>query len=211
MIHSNRPIILATRASALALAQSNMVLAQCRAAFPDASFELRTFKTTGDKLQTAPPDLPALAGAKGLFTKELELALLNGDADLAVHSLKDLPTELPAGLKLGAVSKRADVRDVLVYRDAEFLAQKTTRTVSKRGLPPFASVQNFPPGATIATSSIGGQPNSRFDRPEVRSDPRKCRNTFGKLGSRPTGRSRPGGGWIRAAGFSDHAEWPNSG
>jgi hydroxymethylbilane synthase len=199
MIHSNGPIILATRASALALAQSNMVLAQCRAAFPDASFELRTFKTTGDKLQTAPPDLPALPGAKGLFTKELELALLNGDADLAVQSLKDLPTELPAGLKLGAVSKRADVRDVLVYRDAEFFAQQTTRTVSKRGLPAFASVQNFPQGATIATSSTRRQAQLLALRPDL-----KCVPIRGNVGTRLQKLSDQGqldGLVLAAAGF----------
>jgi hydroxymethylbilane synthase len=58
---------------------------------------------------------------KGLFTKELEVALVKGHADLAVHSLKDLPTDLPAGLVLAATPKRADVRDVLIYRDAEFI------------------------------------------------------------------------------------------
>jgi hydroxymethylbilane synthase len=111
---SERTLFLATRGSALALAQTRMVLAQCRAAFPDWSFEIKIIKTTGDKLQTA-----SLASAnlpKGLFTKELEAALLSGEADLAVHSLKDLPTELPAGLKLGAAGKRADVRDVLLCR-----------------------------------------------------------------------------------------------
>src|SRR5215470_11008935 len=114
-------IVIATRGSALALAQANMVLAQCRAAFPRLSFELKIIKTTGDTLQTASlakegKDLP-----KGLFTKELEVALLKHKADLAVHSLKDLPTELPSSLILGAVSKRADVRDVLIYRDADYL------------------------------------------------------------------------------------------
>src|SRR5262245_29989546 len=93
-----------------------MMLAQCRAAFPNESFEINIVKTTGDKLQTA-----SLASAnlpKGLFTKELETALLNDEGDLAIHSLKDLPTELPTGLKLGAVSKRADVRDVLISKKA---------------------------------------------------------------------------------------------
>ena len=108
------PIRIATRGSALALAQANMVLAQCRAAFPEESFELSIIKTTGDKLQTA-----SLASAnlpKGLFTKEIEEALLDGSGDIAVHSLKDLPTEVPSCLKLGAVSQRADVRDVLITR-----------------------------------------------------------------------------------------------
>ena len=118
-----KPIIICSRGSALALAQANAVIAQCRAAFPRLSFELKLIKTTGDKLQTAAMakgDLP-----KGLFTKELEVALVKGRADLAVHSLKDLPTDLPPGLTLGAVGKREDVRDVLIYRDAEHLkAQK---------------------------------------------------------------------------------------
>src|SRR6266851_10276260 len=94
------PIIIATRGSALALAQANSIMAQCRTAFPANAFQLKIIKTTGDKMQTASlasADLP-----KGLFTKELEAALLDGQADLAVHSLKDLPTELPRGLKLGA-------------------------------------------------------------------------------------------------------------
>src|SRR5512147_3038656 len=114
-------IILATRGSALALAQANLVLAQCRAAFPKLAFELKIIKTTGDKLQTASLAQEGKNLPKGLFTKELEVALLKLRADLAVHSLKDLPTDLPAGLKLGAVGKRADVRDVLVYRDAAYL------------------------------------------------------------------------------------------
>src|SRR6266404_3877504 len=114
-------IFIATRGSALALAQANMVLAQCRGAFPGLSFELRIIKTTGDKLQTASLAQEGNALPKGLFTKELEVALLNREADLAVHSLKDLPTELPSGLKLGAVGERADVRDVLIYRNAEYL------------------------------------------------------------------------------------------
>src|SRR5215471_18780481 len=98
-----------------------MILAQCRAAFPKLGFELKIIKTTGDKLQTASLAQKGEKLPKGLFTKELEVALLNHRADLAVHSLKDLPTDLPAGLKLGAVGKRADVRDVLIYRDEEYL------------------------------------------------------------------------------------------
>ena len=115
------PIFIATRGSALALAQANLVLAQCRAAFPKLKFELKIIKTTGDKLQTASLAEEGKTLPKGLFTKELEVALLRHTAYLAVHSLKDLPTELPAGLKLGAVGKRADVRDVLIYRDEAYL------------------------------------------------------------------------------------------
>src|SRR5215510_12656152 len=114
-------IVIATRGSALALAQANQVLAQCRTAFPKLIFELKIIKTTGDKLQTASLAQEGKNLPKGLFTKELEVALLKHKADVAVHSLKDLPTELPAGLKLGAVGKRADVRDVLIYRDAAYV------------------------------------------------------------------------------------------
>src|SRR3954447_24146469 len=117
---NDKPIIIATRGSALALAQSHAVAAQCRAAFPQLRFELKIIKTTGDKLQTASLAQEGQALPKGLFTKELEVALLENNADLAVHSLKDLPTELPAGLKLGAVGERADVRDVLIYCDADY-------------------------------------------------------------------------------------------
>ncbi len=118
---AERPIIIGTRGSALALAQANLIAAQCRAAFPGLRFELKIIKTTGDKLQKASMAKEGESLPKGLFTKELEVALLKGQADLAVHSLKDLPTDLPAGLILAATPKRADVRDVLIYRDAEFI------------------------------------------------------------------------------------------
>jgi hydroxymethylbilane synthase len=155
---TERPIIIATRGSALALAQMHMVLAQCRAAFPELKFDYQVIKTTGDKLQTASmsktdPSLP-----KGLFTKELEVALLNGQADLAVHSLKDLPTELPAGLMLGATPPREDVRDVLIYRAAggKF-----------RGFKSSATLADFPQGATIATSSTRRKAQLLLARPDL--------------------------------------------
>jgi hydroxymethylbilane synthase len=158
----DKPILIATRGSALALAQANMIAAQCRAAFPRLRFELKIIKTTGDKLQKASmaktdPSLP-----KGLFTKELEVALIKRQADLAVHSLKDLPTDLPAGLRLAATPKRADVRDVLIYRDAEFIKARAADTKSEdwtpgqdalRGFTPQVQLNDFPNGATIATSS----------------------------------------------------------
>ncbi len=157
----NRPIIIVTRGSALALAQANMVIDQCRKAFPRLRFELKILKTTGDKLQTAlakqNEPLP-----KGLFTKELEVALLKHQADLAVHSLKDLPTELPAGLKLGAVGKRADVRDVLIYRDAAHLEAElaspnptewTPGQADRRGFKLKTTIKQLPAGAVVATSS----------------------------------------------------------
>ncbi len=155
----HRPITIATRGSALALAQTNLILAQCRAAFPTLSFDFQIIKTTGDKLQTASmsktdPSLP-----KGLFTKELEVALLNGQADLAVHSLKDLPTELPEGLILAATPKRADVRDVLIYRAAG--------RFGFRGFQPNSKLNDFPASATIATSSTRRAAQLKLARPDL--------------------------------------------
>jgi hydroxymethylbilane synthase len=151
---SEKPILIATRGSALALAQSNMVLAECRAAFPKLVFELKIIKTTGDKMQTASLAQENKALPKGLFTKELEIALIEQRADLAVHSLKDLPTELPPGLKLGAVGKRENVRDVLIYRDAAFLTHHGAHITGKRrGFKPHLKLSDLPDGAVVATSS----------------------------------------------------------
>jgi hydroxymethylbilane synthase len=149
------PITIATRGSALALAQANAVLAQCRAAFPQLTFELKIIKTTGDKLQTASLAQEGQTLPKGLFTKELEVALLKHRADLAVHSLKDLPTELPTGLTLGAVGRRADVRDVLIYRDADncAAAPSSPGQPSRRGFQAGLAVKDLPAGAVVATSS----------------------------------------------------------
>lgn len=149
------PILIATRGSALALAQANLVLRECRAAFPDDLFDLKIIKTTGDKLAAvslADANLP-----KGLFTKELEVALLDGEADLAVHSLKDLPTELPPGLTLGAVGRRADVRDVLLGRERDFTAR--------------LAIAGLPSGATIATSSTRRRAQLLERRPDLQIVP----------------------------------------
>src|SRR5208282_2391924 len=141
---TERPIIIATRGSALALAQANLIAAQCRATFPRLRFELKIIKTTGDKLQTASMTQVGKTLPKGLFTKELEVALVKGHADLAVHSLKDLPTDLPAGLILAATPKREDVRDVLIYRDAAFLKeQKETAKDSADWSPGQSELRGF--------------------------------------------------------------------
>src|SRR5438874_10742050 len=155
MTSQNSTIFIATRGSALALAQANAILAQCRAAFPKLAFELKIIKTTGDKLQTASLAQEGKTLPKGLFTKELEVALLKHRADLAVHSLKDLPTELPAGLKLGAVAKRADVRDVLIYRDAEHVRSATANTESSDWSPGQSSRRGFGPGLRIEALPAG--------------------------------------------------------
>lgn len=174
-----RPITIATRGSALALAQANLIAAQCREAFPKLRFELKIIKTTGDKLQKA--SMAKVEGGlpKGLFTKELEVALVKGQADLAVHSLKDLPTDLPAGLTLAATPKRADVRDVLIYRNAEFLENLKLKTQSSkleewspgqselRGFGPHLKLKDFPAKATIATSSTRRKEQLLAARPDL--------------------------------------------
>ena len=173
------PIHIATRGSALALAQANMVLGQCRAAFPDLSFDLKIIKTTGDKLQTASMAQEGTSLPKGLFTKELEVALLENTADLAVHSLKDLPTELPTGLMLGSVGARADVRDVLIYRQAgSTAAAKSTVPGSKtagRGFAAGLRISDLPEGAVVATSSTRRRAqllalNPKLKSPDIRGN-----------------------------------------
>ena len=161
----SRTIYIATRGSALALAQSNMVLADCRRNFPGRNFELMIIKTTGDKLQTINLTNPNQTVTKGLFTKELEVAMLNREADFAVHSLKDLPTELPEGLYLAGVSEREDVRDVLIYRSPEIA------TKEKRGYLAHSRVADFKSGATIATSSTRRQAQLLGIRPDLKTVP----------------------------------------
>jgi hydroxymethylbilane synthase len=179
-VSSDKPIIICTRGSALALAQANRVLADCEALFPDRDFELKIIKTTGDKLQTASLANPNESLPKGLFTKELEVALLEREADLAVHSLKDLPTELPAGLRLGAVGPRADVRDVLVFRDAAHPDNVARRNRPKDWTPgereafygrPRAGLADLPPGAVVATSSTRRAAQVLAARPDLKVVP----------------------------------------
>lgn len=109
-----------TRGSALALAQASWVKRQIEEHLPEMQIELRTIKTSGDRFLGAPIKE---IGGKGIFTKEIEEALTCREIDLAVHSLKDLPTQLPAGLTLVAVPKREDARDVLISRSHAKLAE----------------------------------------------------------------------------------------
>jgi len=151
------PIIIATRGSQLALAQANAVLGACRKEFPKLEFQLKIIKTTGDKLQSKAPPAPGTLPGRALFTKELETALLEKRADLAVHSLKDLPTDLPGGLQLTAVAgHREDVRDVLIYR-------------IDKGLAPGQELPNFPSGFTVATGSLRRQTQLLALRPDFRA------------------------------------------
>jgi hydroxymethylbilane synthase len=107
-----------TRGSQLALSQANWVKEKLVKAHPDLNVTLIKIKTTGDKIQDAPL---AKIGGKGLFVKEIEEALIHRRIDLAVHSIKDVPTEFPEGLHLSAITKREDPRDVFISRDGTIL------------------------------------------------------------------------------------------
>ena len=130
-----RTIRIASRKSQLALVQTHWVQAELQKHYPDKTFEVHTMSTQGDKILDV-----ALAkiGDKGLFTKELEVGMLNNETDFAVHSLKDLPTNLPAGLILGCVSERENPADALVVH--EKLKDKQLETL--------------PEGAIVGTSSL---------------------------------------------------------
>jgi hydroxymethylbilane synthase len=130
-----RTIRIGSRKSQLALVQTYWVQAQLQKHFPDCTFEVHTMATQGDKILDV-----ALAkiGDKGLFTKELEVGMLNHETDFAVHSLKDLPTNLPEGLVLGCVSERENPADALVVHEKHKDKQLDT----------------LPEGAVVGTSSL---------------------------------------------------------
>ncbi len=132
---STRTIRIGSRKSQLALVQTYWVKDQLQKAFPDRTFEVHTMSTHGDKILDV-----ALAkiGDKGLFTKELEVGMINGDIDFAVHSLKDLPTRLPEGLILGCITERENPADALVVHESHKDKQLDT----------------LPEGAVIGTSSL---------------------------------------------------------
>lgn len=119
-------IKIGTRGSQLALYQANLTKKYLLEKFPEVSVEIVIIKTKGDKILDV-----ALSkiGDKGLFTKELETALLENEVDIAVHSLKDLPTTLPEGLKLGAVLKRGEFRDALVSKDGRKFTELTEKDI----------------------------------------------------------------------------------
>lgn len=122
----NKTIRIGTRGSKLALYQAYLVQEELQKHYPDTKFIIDIIKTKGDKILDV-----ALSkiGDKGLFTKEMEDALFNGDIDMAVHSLKDLPTKFPEGAKLGAVLKRGDIRDALISLDGRKIGELTAEDV----------------------------------------------------------------------------------
>jgi hydroxymethylbilane synthase len=143
-----KPLRIATRGSALALWQANHIRERL-AQLHGIESELIRIRTSGDYFQSASvAQVGEQTGTKGIFIKELEEALLAGAADLAVHSMKDVPTENPAGLIFPAITKREDVRDCLISRDG-------------------AKLKDLKSGARIGTSSLRRQAQLRHHRPSL--------------------------------------------
>src|SRR3972149_3325783 len=117
-------IIIGTRGSKLALWQAEWVKSELQKLRPHADVELNKIKTTGDKILDVPL---AKVGGKGLFVKEIEEALLRGEADLAVHSMKDVPTDFPEGLYLAVICKREDPRDAFITAGVRGQSPQATR------------------------------------------------------------------------------------
>jgi len=134
-----------TRGSALALTQTGQIAALLKNQYPRMAIELVTIRTSGDILKDVPL---AKIGGKGLFIKEIEEALLAGAVDLAVHSMKDLPAELPEGLRVTTVPVREDPRDVLISRK-------------------YRQMDDLPAGARIGTGSLRRGVQLRHWRPEL--------------------------------------------
>jgi hydroxymethylbilane synthase len=138
-------LVIGTRGSKLALWQANHVALLLKQRYPTVEVVLKNIVTTGDKILDVPL---ARIGGKGLFTKELEKELLAGEIDLAVHSLKDMPTELPTGLTLGAVTERMDAGDALIS-------------------PKYRTLGNLPLGARVGTSSLRRKAQLLCHRPDL--------------------------------------------
>jgi hydroxymethylbilane synthase len=138
---------LASRGSPLALAQSHLVAAMLATSTGKSAdaFPIETFMTSGDRIQGRLQD----QGGKGLFTKELDEALLDGRIDAAVHSMKDLPTRMPAGIVLACVPAREDQRDAFIATRAK-------------------SLMELPPGATVGTASLRRQAQTLHLRPDLK-------------------------------------------
>jgi hydroxymethylbilane synthase len=158
----NNTVRIGTRGSQLALFQANQAKFAIEEKFPEINVEIVIIHTQGDKILDV--SLSKI-GDKGLFTKELEVALLNNEIDMAVHSLKDLPTSFPEGLKLGAVLKRAEVRDALVSKDGRSLRELGADVViATSSLRRRAQLLAFNPGFKIV--DIRGNMNTRLAKME---------------------------------------------
>ena len=125
-------IVVGTRGSKLALIQTNWVIDKLKEIYPEIEFEIKIIKTKGDLIQNVSLDK---IGDKGIFVKEIEQQLIDKQIDMAVHSMKDMPSSLPEGLKFASIPKREDARDVLVLKDG------------------YSSINDLPIGSKIATGS----------------------------------------------------------
>ncbi len=142
-------IRVATRGSKLALWQAEHIAERLKSQDPDLEVELKIIKTSGDKIQDVPL---AQFGGKGLFVKEIEEALLAGEADLAVHSMKDMPAETVSGLTLGVIPKRDDHTDSLLSTE-------------------YDGLDDLPPGSVVGTSSLRRQAQLLNLRPDLQVEP----------------------------------------
>ena len=143
---ARRQLRIGTRASQLALWQANWVKSELEQRYPDLEVSLVKIKTTGDKILDVPL---ARVGGKGLFTKEIEEAMLAGEIEVAVHSMKDVPTFFPAGLGLRCITRREDPRDIVILR------------------PGVSSWQELPIGGRVGTSSLRRKAMLLHTRPDL--------------------------------------------
>lgn len=144
-----RTITVGSRKSKLALVQSNWVINQMKGKGPDYEFQLEKITTKGDRILDV---TLSKIGGKGLFVKEIERAMLEGEIDMAVHSMKDMPSELPEGLIIGCIPKRVDCRDVLI---------------SNR----YKGFDELPEGAVVGTSSLRRAAQLLAKRPDLVIEP----------------------------------------
>jgi hydroxymethylbilane synthase len=181
-------LVLATRGSRLALVQSEGVRDELCRRNPGLEVELLILKTKGDKILDV---TLSQIGGKGLFTREIEEALLDGRADFAVHSLKDLPTDLPDGLALAALTDREDPRDALICREA-------------------ASLDELPAAARVGTSSLRRSAQLAHHRPDLRFEPLRgnVETRLAKLESEPLDAIVLAAAGLRRLGLADRiTQW----
>ncbi len=173
-MHSDRPLLLATRSSAQARTQAQAVAEALMTAHPGRTVELVFVETLGDRTQPTEVPLHAIGG-QGAFVKEIQLAVLRGDVDMAAHSAKDLPSTVADGLRLAAFCERRDARDALIG----------------------ATLDGLPSGATVATGSVRRQAQLAIARADL--------NFIGLRGNIHTrlGRVPPGGAIVMAAAALD--------
>ncbi len=144
MAQAIRQLIIGTRGSALAIWQAEWIQSRLRELEPGLAVSLKRIKTTGDRILDSPL---AMIGGKGLFVKEIEEALARGEIDLAVHSMKDVPTSLPVGMEILSIPAREDPRDALISRNG-------------------ISLEKLRNGARIGTSSLRRQAQMLYARPD---------------------------------------------